>query len=89
MSDKPVMIERAKTAPQCRLWDGRLAKAGTPVRVTVDQAADLMTREPDEWKVAAAAELALVNAEIKARENAAKKEAAKAAESPAADAGRE
>lgn len=70
MSTQLVSIERAKTAPQVRLWDGRLAVAGTPLKVTIAQAADLMTREPDEWTLAAKADADLVKAELKTRAGA-------------------
>jgi hypothetical protein len=49
------------------LWDNRRAMPGVPIKVTVSQAADLLMREPDEWTLPTASELALVNSEIKVR----------------------
>jgi hypothetical protein len=64
-----VSIERAKTAQQ--LWDGRRVAPGKPVNVTVEQAADLVGRDADEWKIAAKADSDAVAAELKKRAAAA------------------
>ena len=72
MSKTTVTIERAKTAPACVLWDGRKShgddgKAPVPLVVTVEQAADVIGRDPNEWTLPVAGDVALVNAEHKRR----------------------
>ena len=67
-----VTIKRTDGAPSCELWDGRKShgddrKAPVPLVVTVAEAADLMQRDPTDWRVPAAGDLTLVNAEIKRR----------------------
>jgi hypothetical protein len=60
-----VKIER--TAQACVLWDGRPAVVGKPLMVAVENAADLIDREPSAWKIADKSEAALVAAEISRR----------------------
>jgi len=67
-----VKIERAKSATPCVLWDGRRTHSGNPPQpvplvVTVEQAADLVGRDPNEWVIASKADADLVNAESKRR----------------------
>ena len=73
-----VSIQRAKSAPPCRLWDDRKTHSEgenpqpMPLPVTVEQAADLMQRDPADWTIPAAADVTLVKAEIKRRDDAVK-----------------
>ena len=80
MSKDTVSITRAKSAPPCELWDGRKThdesrKNALPLTVTISEAADLLDRDPADWTVPVAADLALVKAESKRRADAAAKAA--------------
>jgi len=74
-----VQIVRADGAPVVKLWDGRRAEHKKPLKVWVNEAADLIQREPDEWVIPVPADRQLVNAELELRA----KEAAIAAEAEA------
>lgn len=79
MSIQKVSIKRADGLPSCELWDGRKVKAGDVVPMTAPQAADLVQRDPADWKVAGA-DATAVAAEIKRRDDGGKKTDAVAAE---------
>jgi hypothetical protein len=66
-----VSIVRADGAPVVKLWDGRRALPKKPLKVWVNEAADLIQREPDEWIVPIPSERELVNAELERRAEAA------------------